>query len=137
MSWIYDNEPLEEVPTDAIGFTYKILIGKYNYYGLKRFHTKRKIPKGKKELALQDGRASKKKLVVKESNWKTYCSSSKEVEKLVREGVVPHRYIIDICYSLKELSYKENKLLYRHIEHEHNLNRNISAKYYREEILTW
>jgi len=137
MSWSYKLGILDEVPEGAIGFTYIIEINGYYYYGLKRFYTSRKVPKGKKELAQQDGRASKKKLVVKESNWKSYCSSSDAVKNMVLEGHEPNRTILDICYSLKELSYKENKLLYANIEGDKCLNDNISGKYFKKEILEW
>ncbi len=136
--WKYRLGYLTEIPEGAYGFTYLIEIGfYYYYYGRKNFYTERRIPKGKKELAAQDGRASKKKLVVKESNWKNYCSSSDEVKKLVQEGNHVARTILDICYSKKELTYKENKLLYGNIEGRNCLNDNISGKIFKKEIDEW
>ena len=137
MSWIYNGSELTEAPKDAVGYIYRIDINNAFYIGLKRFYTHRKVNKGKKELALQDGRASKKKLVTKESNWKNYCSSSETVKQLVEEGYPPLRTILRICYSLKELSYYENKYLYANIEEPDNLNENLSGKYFRKEIEEW
>lgn len=136
-SWKYKLSVLNEIPKDAYGFTYIIKVDKYYYYGRKNFYTERKVLKGKKELASQDGRASKKKLVVKESNWKNYCSSSNEVKRLVESGIEPIRTILDICYSAKELTYKENRLLYANIEGEYCLNDNCSGKFFKSEINSW
>lgn len=135
--WNYRLGHLAEIPEGAYGFTYRILVNGFYYYGRKNFYTKRNVPKGKKELATQDGRASKKKLVVKESNWKAYCSSSKEVKELVRAGHHVQRDILDICYSAKELTFKENKLLYANIEGSACLNDNISGKIFKKEIDEW
>ena len=137
--WIYPNGiACVAVPTrngiEAVGFVYKITINDHHYIGKKQYYSKRKVPKGKKELASQDGRASKKKLVVKESNWKSYCSSSDEVKRLVELGHVPHREILRVCYSLKEMSYFENKYLYEVFHMGNVLNRNLSGTYFKEEV---
>ena len=138
-NWRYlgGRNTMDEVPDGAVGFVYKIEIGDWSYYGLKRFHTKRKVPKGKKELASQDGRASKKKLVIKESNWKNYCSSSDKVKELVSKGHVPDRIVLRVCDSLKELSFYESLHIFNNIQDEHNLNDNVQGKYFKEEIMKW
>lgn len=136
-SWEYKLQAFDEIPEGAYGFTYLIEAGDYYYYGKKNFYTQRKVPKGKKELALQDGRASKKKLVIKESNWKSYCSSSKDVKEFVSKGVNVKRVVIDICYSAKELTFRENKLLYANIEGKMCLNDNCSGKFFKSEINSW
>ena len=140
--WTYPNGiACAEVPSKngvlAVGFVYRITIDGQIYIGKRNFFSKRRIPKGKKELALQDGRASKKKLVVKESNWKAYCSSSEDIKKLVEKGHVPHRKMIRVCYSLKEMSYFENKYLYEIFHMDDILNRNISGTFYSEEVKLW
>lgn len=137
MSWVHNGLEFIEAPEDAVGFVYLITINGYEYIGKKQFYSKRKVLKGKKELAAQDGRASKKKLVIKESDWKTYCSSSDEVKKLVLEGYVPERKILRLCYSLKEMSYFENKYLYECFHKENVLNRNLSGTYFKEEVNEW
>ena len=137
MSWLYNDIELLEAPEGATGFVYRIDINNGFYVGKKEFYAYRKVPKGKKELDLQDGRASKKKLVVKESNWKNYCSSSDIVKGLVLDGHEPARRILRICYSLKEMSYHENKLLYANIEDPLCLNQNVSGTYFKDEINSW
>jgi len=136
--WGYESKPLNEVPKDAYGFTYRITIAGCSYYGKKNFYSNRKVKLGKKELALQtDKRLKNWKLVTKESGWETYCSSSKEVKALVTAGNLPVRQVLDICYSAKELTYRENCWLYRCIEEDNNLNDNLSGKIFMEEINTW
>ncbi len=142
IDWTYPNGiACVAVPSkngiEAVGFVYRITIDSKIYIGKKQFFSKRKVAKGKKELASQDGRASKKKLVVKESNWKNYCSSSEDIKKLVGEGHIPHRKMIRVCYSLKEMSYFENKYLYEIFHTEDILNKNISGTFYREEVMLW
>ena len=142
IDWTYPNGiACVAVPSrngiEAVGFVYRITIDSQIYIGKKQFFSKRKIPKGKKELAAQDGRASKKKLVVKESNWKNYCSSSEDIKKLVDESHVPHRKMIRVCYSLKEMSYFENKYLYEIFHMDGILNKNISGTFYSEEVKLW
>ena len=136
-NWIYKKQEFTDIPEGAIGFVYVIAINGCFYYGKKNFYSKRNVPKGKRELAAQDGRASKKKLVVTESNWRTYCSSSESIKALVLKGHEPYREILSICYSMKELSFKESKYIFNAIQDENNLNDNVQGKYFKEEINSW
>jgi len=138
MSWWYKDEKIEIMPEDVYGFIYKIEIANKTYYGKKiAFSTKKKWF-GKKKLAtMTDARLKKYEYVKKPSNWLTYCSSSKVVEQLVKDGNTPLRMILMMCYSKKELTYRENQILYKPIEDDDCINDNISGMFYRDEIVNF
>jgi hypothetical protein len=109
--WSYSEE---FNPQDYFGFVYSITNltnGKF-YIGKKYFYHSTNVKLGKKELAalpLTRGRIKTTKLVVKESDWKSYWSSSKELQKDVKE-LGPEYFeciILRLCKSKKELTYFE------------------------------
>lgn len=71
-NWLWNNEPLENVPENAVSFVYRItnqINGKF-YIGYKGFLAKKtKIVKGKK------------KRILVESNWAQYWSSGENLHK--------------------------------------------------------
>lgn len=104
--WYYNGEVFtSEMIEDHIGFVYVIthLLTKRKYVGKKLFVSKRRLPplKGK----------SRKRIVIKESDWQTYYGSSDEVNALVEdigEGGFK-REIIHLCKSRGVMSYMEAK----------------------------
>lgn len=101
--WIYLDEPFtSEDIGDYIGFVYLLTDpnGK-KYVGKKLFVSKRKLPplKGK----------TRRRTVVKESDWKTYYGSSEEVQTLVENNIPFKREILHLCKTKGELSYMELK----------------------------
>ena len=91
-NWLYNGEyitDIDQLPSDAIGFIYLIRhekTGKF-YIGKKNLQSTRNIPLGKKALAERtDKRLSKKKKVIKESDWKTYMGS----EPTLKEDIKTH-----------------------------------------------
>jgi len=79
MQWLYNNTLLSEIPENAYAFVYEItnnLTGQ-KYIGKKFFYSKKTLKplKGK----------TRKRHVVKESDWKTYTSSSKPVNADIEE----------------------------------------------------
>lgn len=102
--WIYDgNEFTSEMIGDYVGFVYIITIkhtGK-KYLGKKLFESTRR-------LAPLKGKTRKRK-VVKESDWKTYYGSSEDVKLLVEEMGPDNfeREIIHLCEKRGEMSYLE------------------------------
>lgn len=101
--WIYKDEPFtSEDIGEYIGFVYLLTDpnGK-KYVGKKLFVSKRKLPplKGK----------TRRRTVVKESDWKTYYGSSEEVQKLVESNIPFKREILHLCKNKGELSYMELK----------------------------
>lgn len=96
--WLYKDKEIFTVPKEAIGFVYAIeILGTNLYYY------------GKKNLFSTSGRGKKK--VVKESNWRTYESSSKEVKQLIKDGAEIRKEILMFCYSKAELSLEETKAI--------------------------
>lgn len=104
--WYYRGEQFtSEMIGDYVGFVYLILDKTNNrkYIGKKLFKSKRKLPplKGK----------TRKRTVVKESDWQDYFGSSEEVKSLVeqlgRDNF--HREILHLCRSKGEMSYLELK----------------------------
>jgi len=104
--WSYRNgEFSSEMIGDYVGFVYVItdLVNRKKYVGKKLFKSTRRLapPKGK----------TRKRKVVKESDWQDYFGSSEEVKMLVekrgRESF--YREILHLCNSKGELSYLEAK----------------------------
>ena len=106
LMWHYGEvEFTSEMINDYVGFVYVItdLSNKKKYVGKKLFNSTRR-------LAPLKGKTRKRK-VVKESDWKDYFGSSDEVKLLVetngRESF--HREIIHLCNSKGIMSYLETK----------------------------
>lgn len=104
--WHYENvEFTSEMIEDYIGFVYVIceLSSSKKYVGKKLFKSKRKLPplKGK----------TRKRTVIKESDWMDYYGSSEEVKALVETLGASnfHREILHLCMSKGEMSYLEAK----------------------------
>jgi hypothetical protein len=129
--WMYNEKTvsaLSDIPDNVIGFVYLITnrdTGKY-YVGKKSLYGTRKLPPLKGQR--------RKRTVTKESNWLTYMSSNKDVQKWKNVD----KSILEYAYSKKELTYLENKALYclGVLEDEHSMNGNIAGKFYKDEFTT-
>jgi len=104
--WYIDNKPFEYDDSDPyVGFVYCItdLSNNKKYVGKKNFTSKRRLQplKGK----------TRKRTVIKESDWQDYFGSSDEVKALVEEKGAKnfHREILHLCKSKGEMSYLEAK----------------------------
>lgn len=104
MKWYYNGvEFTSEMIEEYVGYVYCItdLMNNKKYIGKKLFRsTKRLAPlKGK----------TRKRTVIKESDWQDYFGSSEEVKLLVSELGSDNfkRDILHLCNSKGELSYKE------------------------------
>lgn len=101
--WQYNNEPFTSQNIEEyIGFVYLITDSDdKKYVGKKLFKSKRKAPplKGK----------TRKRTIIKESDWKTYYGSSDEIKTLVESGKTFRREILHLCKTKGELSYMELK----------------------------
>ena len=143
--WKYNNEEISdinEIPYGAFGFVYEVLhkpSGK-KYIGRKQLISVITKALGKKELAeITDKRASKKKKVQKESDWKTYYGSHSEIKQLIKEGKETDftREIIEFAFSPKHLTYLETRYLFEHrvLENpDRYYNDNILGKFFRKDI---
>ena len=106
--WTYEDKefnPEEEFLEQYQGFVYcvtEVSTGK-KYIGKKFFWSKRRLPplKGK----------SRKRTVVKESDWKDYYGSSEHLKTLVEKkgGETYYREILHLCETKGECSYLEAK----------------------------
>lgn len=105
MTWIYEKEPLTEIPEGIIGFVYQITnqANGMKYIGKKNFYfSKTKQVKGKK------------KRIKVESDWREYYGSNKSLvehvslfgeDKFVRE-------IVHLCKTKGEMTYYETKHIF-------------------------
>lgn len=130
--WLFDNIPLTEIPTGMYGFVYEIT----NTETMKRYI-------GKKFFWSQVGTG--KSAIIKESNWKSYWSSSDnvkaDIETYGKEKLI--RRILVICRDKRDVDLQEVRILWsRNVLGAKRLdgepvyyNDNISGKYYRRQEL--
>ena len=109
MTWLYQGNPVDELPEDCIGFVYLItnnLSGR-KYIGKKLAKFSKTTTK---TVKLKNGTKKKKKIRSKiDSDWREYYGSSTEltsdIEKLGTENFT--REILYYCKSKSECSYIE------------------------------
>ena len=147
MSWIYNSETINDItefPPNTYGFVYQVKHIPSNkiYIGKKVLFFTRKVKLGKKELEALGtviGRKPSYKLAVKESDWKTYYGSQKEIKTLLKESKISdwERSIIKCVPSKKLLTYFEVKyqMLYQVLEKpDEFFNDNILGKFYTKDF---
>jgi hypothetical protein len=109
VTWLYNGQPLEQLPPDTVGFVYLItnnITGRM-YIG-KKLGMRSKI--NYKTVTQKNGVKKKKKIKSKvESDWKDYWSSSdllkQDIAELGQENFT--REILYFCKSKAECSYQE------------------------------
>jgi serine/threonine protein kinase len=144
--WLYNKkviEKIEDMPQGTFGFIYivkhkptgKAYIGKKVLY----HNVKKKLTK--KEIAEQTGpgRKSATKVVVKESDWKTYYGSAKPIMELIKGGKQEEftREILQLVPNKKLLTYYECKYLFINEVLEHPdkwMNDNVLGKFYTKDF---
>jgi len=97
--------PFEFDPEDWYGFIYRITNTQngMQYIGRKQFrNTQRKKVKGRKN----------RKKIIKESNWREYTSSSRQINELIKKfGKEIFKFeIIELCKTKGELTYREAEI---------------------------
>lgn len=109
MQWTYQNQPVEVLPEDCVGFVYLItnLISGRKYIGKKLAKFSKTTYK---VVKLKNGSKKKKKIRSKiDSDWREYYGSSpeltKDIETLGKENF--SREILFYCKSKAECSYIE------------------------------
>ncbi|CAB4127386.1 hypothetical protein UFOVP84_161 [uncultured Caudovirales phage] len=115
MSWTYKEELVLELP-ECVGFVYKItnLTTGRAYIGKKLSHFAKT---SLRTITLKSGVKKKKKIKTQvESDWKTYWSSSVELQKDVMELGEDKftREILLYCHSKGDLSYREAELQFQY-----------------------
>jgi hypothetical protein len=143
--WLYKGKEIKELsdmPGDPFGFIYVVTHTptKRKYLGKKQLMSVQKKALGKKELALiTDGRASKKKTVIKESDWKTYHGSHAEIKQLIKDKkhLEFTREILTFVPTKKLLTYYETKYLFINevLETQNEyINDNILGKFFKKDF---
>lgn len=142
-NWIDENEEiidsLEKFPKDTVGFIYLIRLsnGK-KYIGKKNLYTERKKYFGKKQIKqITDKRLKTYEIIKKESDWRSYIGSNKQLKEDVNNGVrILKRQIILSCNNIKKLTFYEIKamILYEVLIDEDFYNDNILGKFYRKDL---
>ena len=146
--WLYKEkviEKIEDMPQETFGFIYIVThkpSGK-SYIGKKVLYHNVKKTLTKKELAEQTGPGRKptKKVVTKESDWKTYYGSAKPILELIKDGKQEEftREILQLVPNKKLLTYYECKFLFKYGVLEHPLeyfNDNILGKFFTKDFAT-
>ena len=144
INWIYQNQEITEIsdfPDDSYGFVYKIthLPKGKSYIGKKILYFTRKVKLGKKDLLQYEGVVGRRpsyKLAIKESDWKTYTGSNKELNDDIKNGTSYKKEILYYCRDKKQLAYSETKELFVRevLEHDEFYNSNISGKFYHKDV---
>ena len=148
MNWIYKTISMEDItqfPENTFGFVYMTThkpTGK-SYIGKKVLFHNQKKKLGKKELAALTGIVGRRpsyKLVVKESDWKTYYGSQTDIKQLLLEGKKDEfeRTILKCVQSKKQLTYFEIKyqMLYQVLEKpDEFFNDNILGKFFTRDLI--
>lgn len=130
---------MDKFPEGTIGFVYQITNMTTNkfYIGKKNLiHTRTKALT-KKELAeITDKRKSKKKKVVTESDWLTYCGSNDELKKDIKTygSDCIRREILCLSSDKADLTYREVKYQFEYnvLEVDYTYNNNILGKFWRK-----
>ena len=109
MTWLYEDQPVETLPEDCVGFVYMItnITNNRKYIGKKLAKFSRTT---QRTVKLKNGNKKKKKIRTKvDSDWRDYYGSSPEltrdVELLGKENF--QRQILYYCKSKAECSYIE------------------------------
>ena len=126
MNWKYRDADLVEVPEGKEAFVYKITFGDgTKYIGKKNFFSRRRMKvKGR----------IRRKVVVRESNWKVYLSSSEVVKEKIKQGEeVVGREILHLCDTVGGATWFElvEMILQDVLCDEDYLNKNILARFFR------
>ena len=139
MSWTYQNEIIETLPEDCVGFVYLItnVISGRMYIGKKLA----KFAKTSyKTVKLKNGTKKKKKIRSKvDSDWLTYYGSSPELAKDIAELGAENftREILFYCKSKAECSYIEAREQFSRkvLESKDYYNGQISVRIHGSHIL--
>ena len=144
MTWIYNESfitELNDMPEGTIGFIYKITNGKTGeyYIGKKNVLSIRKRKFGKKEIALlTDKRLKTYEMITKESDWKSYRSSNKQVQEWFKdkENDQLELRVLRFCSSTKSLTYYELQEQFSHdvLMDKKSLCDNILGKFFRKDL---
>ena len=144
--WLYNEqviEKIEDMPQGTFGFIYMTTHNSsgISYIGKKSLYHNVKRKLTKKELAVHTGRGRKPttEVVQKESDWKTYYGSTKQIVELIKGGKQEDftREILQFVFNKKLLTYYECKYLFINEVLEHPdkwYNDNLLGKFYTKDF---
>lgn len=141
MIWNYSGKPvkvIEDMPEGTLGFVYKITnikTGKF-YIGRKVTVNRKKTRIGVREKAKTKTRKTFK-VVIKESNWKSYTGSCKELnEDIAKYGESAFtKEILEYCCGRKYLNFAELEYQIKYeVLRVNSYNGNVAGKYYRKDM---
>jgi hypothetical protein len=139
MSWYYENQLVEELPEDCIGFVYLItnLTDNRKYIGKKLAKFSKTTYK---TVKLKNGNKKRKKIRGKiESDWRSYYGSNTELNKDVELLGLDNfrREILYYCKSKSECSYIEAREQFSRkvLESREYYNGQISVRVHGSHIL--
>lgn len=118
--WKWKNKILEEIPKNKVGFIYIIenIKTKQFYIGKKQFFNSKTVKlSNKKQKIVYSGKGRKpvKEVIVKESNWRSYTSSSKELNRLLLNDKGNFTFkIIEFAETNYQLKYLEALHQFKH-----------------------
>jgi len=139
MSWTYQNQPVETLPEDCVGFVYLI-----TNITSGRMYIGKKLAKFSKTtyrtVKLKNGTKKKKKIRSKiDSDWRDYYGSSPELTKDVTQLGAENftREILFYCKSKAECSYIEAREQFsrRVLESKDYYNGHIQVRVHGSHIL--
>jgi hypothetical protein len=146
--WLHKGKvinSIEDMPQGTFGFIY-ITTHKpsgVSYIGKKSLYHNVKRKLTKKELAEQTGRGRKPttQVVQKESDWKTYYGSTKQIVELIKGGKQEDftREILQFVFNKKLLTYHECKYLFSYgvlEQPQKYFNDNILGKFFTKDFAT-
>lgn len=153
-TWWYEGKiitDISDMPDNTYGFIYEVLHKPTDrkYLGKKVLFFERNVRIGKRETeALKEerkakgigGRVPAKKKVIKESDWKDYYGSHKDIVELIKGGkqFEFERKILTFVPNKKLLTYYECKYLFiKEVLEERNnyINDNILGKFYKKDFI--
>ena len=147
MNWTHNGEEITEIshfPKNTFGFVYKIehIPSGKSYIGKKVLIHNRKVKVTKKDLKMYEGVKGRKpthKRVSKESDWKTYYGSNKNLTELVTKEPIKDfkRSIIKLAPNKKLLTYYETQyqFMYQVLERpDMFFNDNILGKFFTKDF---
>lgn len=136
--WLHQNEVVEVLPEDCIGYVYLITnkISNRKYIGKKLAKFSKTAVK---TVVLKNGTKKKKKIRSKiDSDWKEYYGSSielnKDVQELGKDNFI--REILYFCKTKAECSYVESReqFLHKVLESDDFYNGQISCRIHGSHI---
>jgi len=128
VNWIYNGTEItktEQTPEKSFAFIYKITLEDGRYYIGKKYMYKPNYTSGKNK--------GQPKGVYP---WQSYCSSSIELKKLIKDGIKYKKEILFFTFSRAETTYKETQEIIcgNHLTNPNCLNYWIKATVYSKHL---